>query len=173
MKSLLILIYYLIAYKLPSQYFPFGKISCRIRYNLWKLILKGSIGNNVKIQANVLVGKFDDIWVGSFVAINENCRLRNVVIGNYVLIAPDVYVLHSGHGYSELEVPMYLQEETKYDKTIIEDNVWIGARSVILPGRRIGEGSIVAAGSVVTKDVAPFSIVGGNPAKLIKYRKVI
>ena len=68
-------------------------------------------------------------------------------------------------------MPMYMQEESFYGKTIIEDDVWIGARSIILPGRKIGEGSIVAAGSVVTKDVEPFSIVGGNPAKLIKFRK--
>ena len=53
---------------------------------------------------------------------------------------------------------------------IVEDDVWIGARTVILSGVRIGQGAIIAAGSVVTKDVEPYSIVAGNPAKLIKYR---
>ena len=66
---------------------------------------------------------------------------------------------------------MIEQGETFYPKTIIEDDVWIGARVLILPGRRIGKGSIIAAGSVITKDVAPYSIVGGNPAHLIKTRK--
>lgn len=155
---------------MPSQYFPLGKISCKLRFILWKRILKSNIGTNVKIQSGVLVGKFADIKIGSNVAINENSRLRNVDIGNYVLIAPEVYILHSGHGYSIKDIPMYDQGETHYAKTIIEDDVWIGARSLILPGRKIGRGSIVAAGSVVTKDVEPYSIVGGNPAKVIKLR---
>jgi len=170
MKTIWILFYYLIAFKLPSQYFPFGKISCKIRSFIWRKILKQNIGKNVKIQSDVLVGKFDDIKIGNYVAINEKCRLRNVDIGNYVLIAPEVYILHSGHVFESKELPIYSQGETKYRKTIIEDDVWIGARSVILPGKIIGKGSIVAAGSVVTKDVLPYSIVGGNPAKLIKLR---
>ena len=170
MKKIWIVLYYFLGYNMPSQYFPLGKISCKLRFFLWKRILKSNIGTNVKIQSGVLVGKFSDIKIGSNVAINENSRLRNVDIGNYVLIAPEVYILHSGHGYSMKDVPMYDQGETHYAKTIIEDDVWIGARSLILPGRKIGRGSIVAAGSVVTKDVEPYSIVGGNPAKVIKLR---
>ena len=60
-------------------------------------------------------------------------------------------------------------QETK--QVVIEDDVWIGARSVILPGVKIGTGSIIAVGSVVKKDVEPFSIVAGAPAKLVKKRK--
>lgn len=56
-------------------------------------------------------------------------------------------------------------------QVILEDNVWIGARSVILPGGKIGKGSIIGVGSVATKDVEPFSIVAGVPAKLVKKRK--
>lgn len=170
MKYIWIFLYYLIAFKLPSQYFPLGKVSCKIRYFTWKKILRQNIGENVKIQKDVLVGKFNDIKIGNNVSINEKCRLRNVDIGNYVLIAPEVYILHSGHVYLNREIPMFMQGEMNYPKTIIENNVWIGARSIILPGRIIGEGSIVAAGSVVTKDVIPFSIVGGNPATVIKTR---
>lgn len=170
MRKISLFLYYFIAFHLPSQYFPLGKIACKVRYFLWKWILGDRIGSSVKIQSNVLVGKFDDIELGSFVAINENVRMRNVIIGDYVLIAPDVYILHSGHCYENVNVPIYLQEETSYPKTIIENDVWIGARSVILPGRIIGKGSIVAAGSVVTKDVPPYTIVGGNPAKFIKNR---
>ena len=54
---------------------------------------------------------------------------------------------------------------------IIQDNVWIGFNSIVLKGVTIGEGAVVAAGSVVTKDVPPFAVVGGNPAKIIKYTK--
>ena len=172
MKYVWILFYYLFAFKLPSQYFPFGKIACKIRYFVWRKILKQNIGANVKIQKDVLVGKFDDIIIGSNVAINEKCRLRNVIIGNYVLIAPEVYILHSGHNFDSKEIPIFSQGETRYEKTIIEDDVWIGARSIILPGKIIGKGSIVAAGSVVTKNVSPYTIVGGNPAKFIKSRHI-
>ena len=58
----------------------------------------------------------------------------------------------------------------KKGDTVIEDAVWIGMRSMIMPGVRLGEGAVIAAGSIVTKDVPPYAIVGGNPAKIIKYR---
>lgn len=166
-----IILYYYIGYNLPAQYFPFGKLSCKIRYFLLRNKMKDKIGRNVKIQSNVLMGKLNDVTIGNFVSINEKCRVRNCDIGNYVLLAPEVYILHSGHKYSSTDVTIYDQGETHYQRTIIEDDVWIGARSIILPGRRIGKGAIVAAGSIVTKDVPPYTIVGGNPAKVIKNRK--
>ena len=66
---------------------------------------------------------------------------------------------------------MWQQGFTEVDPIVIEDDVWIGARVIILKGVTIGKGSIIGAGSVVTKDVEPYSIVGGNPAKLIRKRK--
>lgn len=170
MKTLLIGLYYLLGYHLPSQFFPLGKLSCRFRVWLVKIILGSQCGKGIKIQANVLFGKFDDVSIGDNSRINERSRIRNVIIGKNVLIAPEVYILHSGHGYGDRSIPMLEQGETTYDKTVMEDDVWIGARSIILPGRRIGKGAIVAAGSVVTKDVQPYTIVGGNPARLIKAR---
>ncbi len=66
---------------------------------------------------------------------------------------------------------MILQGEKKGINPIIEDDVWIGRNAIIMPGVRIGKGSIVGAGAVVTKNVEPYSIVGGVPAKLIRKRK--
>ena len=86
------------------------------------------------------------------------------------MIAPYVYILHSGHNFESKEITMRFQGEKFYPKTIIEDDVWIGARSIINAGKKIGKGAIVAAGSVVTRDVEPYTIVGGNPAKTIKKR---
>ena len=170
MKSLWLFIYYAIGYSLPSQYFPFGKISCKLRGFLIKHILNKDCGKNIKIQSQVLFGRFTDITIGDNTAINERSRLRNVCIGSDVLIAPEVYILHSGHSYSRIDIPIKLQGETFYSKTIVENGAWIGARSIIMPGKRIGEGAIIAAGSVVTKSVPPYAIVGGNPASIIKYR---
>ena len=64
-----------------------------------------------------------------------------------------------------------LQGVKFYPQTVIEDDVWVGARALILPGVKIGKGSVIAAGSVVAKNVEPYSIVAGNPAKLIRSRK--
>lgn len=171
MKAIFVGLYYLLGYNLPSQYFPMGKLSCRIRVWLVKRILRTDCGRGLKIQSNVLFGKFDDVSIGDNSRINERSRIRNVIIGKNVLIAPEVYILHSGHAYGDRSIPMLEQGETSYAKTVIEDDVWIGARSIILPGRRIGKGAIVAAGSVVTKDVEPYVIVGGNPARFIRARE--
>lgn len=171
MKTIWIFLYYLIGYTTPHIYFPLGNFFCKTRAFLIKRILNEKCGSNILIQGKVLFGKFNDVSIGNNTQISERSRLRNVSIGNNVLIAPEVYVLHSGHGYERKDITMLQQGETHYPKTIIEDDVWIGARVIIMPRRIIGKGSIVAAGSVVIKDVAPYSIVGGNPAKLIKYRK--
>ncbi len=170
MKYILILVYYLIGYNLPSRYFPFGKSFSKFRALIVKLILKKNCGVNLEIEGKVLLGKFDDIRIGSNVQINENSRLRNVIIGDSVMIAPEVYILHSGHNFEKTDLHMRFQGEKYYQKTIIEDDVWIGARTIINAGKKIGKGAIIAAASVVTKDVEPYSIVGGNPAKLIKKR---
>jgi maltose O-acetyltransferase len=170
MKNIWILFYYIIGYNLPSRYFPLGKKCSSFRAFLIRKILKQNCGFNLEIEAKVLMGKFDDVTIGNNVQINEKSRLRNVKIGNDVMIAPEVYILHSGHLFADKGVTMRFQGEQFYPLTIIEDDVWIGARAIINAGKKIGKGAIVAAGSVVTKDVEPYTIVGGNPAKFIKNR---
>lgn len=171
LRFLWIFLYYAIGYTTPHWYFPTGNFFCKVRAFLIKRILNEKCGTNILIQGKVLFGKFDDVSIGNNTQISERSRLRNVDIGSNVLIAPEVYVLHSGHGYKRTDISMLEQGETYYAKTIIEDDVWLGARVIIMPGRVIGKGAIVAAGSVVVKDVESYSIVGGNPAKFIKYRK--
>lgn len=80
-------------------------------------------------------------------------------------------VYTKNHAFSNLDTPMMYQGYLETKPVYIEDDVWIGGRVIILPGRRIGKGAIVGAGSVVTKDVPDYAIVGGNPAKVLKYRK--
>lgn len=125
---------------------------------------------HLEIEAKVLLGTGRDVRIGKYCQINEECRIRNVEIGNYVMIAPQVMILHSGHSYERKDIPMYYQPPKYYPMTIIEDDVWIGSRAIIMHGVRIGKGAIVAAGAVVTKDVPPYTIVGGNPAREIKKR---
>lgn len=88
------------------------------------------------------------------------------------MMAPEVHIVANNHTFSDTEKPMCFQGSIEgVTPTIIDDDCWIGVRVILTPGHHIGKGSILAAGAVVTKDVEPYSIVGGNPAKLIRKRK--
>ena len=85
-------------------------------------------------------------------------------------MGPDVLILNSNHLYQNPNI-LIRKQGIVYARVVIEDDVWIGTRSIILPGVTIGKGSVIAAGSVVTKDVPPYNLVGGIPAKIIKKRE--
>ncbi len=134
----------------------------------------GSHGINVKFSPFVFIKNPKNIFIGHDVFINHNCNLwasnkSQIYIGNNVLFGPGVSVIASNHG-TKLGQIIRLQDDN--DMTIkIGNDVWIGANAVITAGVKIADGCVIAAGSVVTKDVSKNSIVGGVPAKLIKYRK--
>jgi len=169
MKYIFILFYYLIANKLPSSFFPLGKIFNAIRIFTLKNIIP--LGKSNSVQPGVYIGGGNNITIGSFCQINENIRLIDVQIGDYVLIAPNVQLIGGKtHNFGSKDIPMALQAEQYKGKIIIEDDVWIGASAIVLPGVIVGKGSIIGAGSIVTRNVEPFTIVAGNPAKEIKRR---
>lgn len=125
---------------------------------------------------NILeVGKYS---YGPLEIYSWGSEKEGLKIGDFVSIANDVkFVLGGNHKYDCMSTYPYKVkimgekvEAYSNGKIIIEDDVWIGMNSIIMSGVKIGKGSIVAAGSVVTKDIEPYSIVGGNPARLIKYR---
>jgi maltose O-acetyltransferase len=80
------------------------------------------------------------------------------------------FVLHRNHEFSRIDIPIIKQSFKETKKLIIEDDCWIGLNSILTPGRHVSKGTIVGMGSVLTKDFPEYSIVGGNPAKLIKSR---
>ena len=86
------------------------------------------------------------------------------------MIGPNVCFLHQNHEYKDINIPMCFQGYKKVQPIIIEDDCWIGQNVLVTAGRKIRYGSIVAAGSVVTRDFEPYSIIGGNPARCIKSR---
>jgi acetyltransferase-like isoleucine patch superfamily enzyme len=138
------------------------------------------IGSNVSILKNTIIectGVIrhlgESLVIGNNVGIAQNCFIQvrgKVDIGNNVIFGPNVSLFSENHIFNDPDLPVNAQGESR--KGIkIGDGVWIGTRAVILDGVTIGENSIIAAGSIVNKDVLPFSLVGGVPAKLIKFRK--
>lgn len=129
-------------------------------------------GKDVNIEKNADFGKGNDIVIGDYSGLGVNCKVRGPLeIGANVMMGPEVRIMTSKHNTSRTDIPMRLQGDLPKQKVTIGDDVWIGARVIILPGISIGMGAIIGAGAVVTKDVPNFAVVGGVPAKVIKYRK--
>ena len=91
-------------------------------------------------------------------------------IGKQVAIGPGTVLRAANHCFDSLEKPIMLQGHL-YGEIVIEDDVWIAANCTITPGTRIGHGAVVGAGAVVTRDVEPYAIVGGVPARVIGSRR--
>lgn len=122
-----------------------------------------------------------EVGVGTYGTLNvliSNVGKEILSIGNFCSIAPDVmFILQSEHPYKGVSTYPFkvMLDFCKYEATskggiTVEDDVWLGYGVTICSGVKIGQGAIVAAGSVVVKDVPPYAIVGGNPAKFIKWR---
>ena len=113
-----------------------------------------------------------DVIFGHHVQFGSNCMIQcDIEFRNYVLVASNVsFVGRDDHLFNIIGTPIWNSGRGDSYKTYIGNDVWIGHGAIIMGGVSIGDGAIIAAGSVVTKDVAPCTIVGGNPAKIIKYR---
>ena len=108
---------------------------------------------------------------GAYVYLGPNCWIPpNVQIGKYTLFAPRVQILGGDHIYTNPEKPIIFSGRPKTPPTKIGEDVWIGSNALIMAGIKIGDGAIVAAGSVVTKDIPEYAIFGGNPARFIRMR---
>lgn len=132
-----------------------------------------SAGKNLLIYPNVYLIFCHEMSVGERVAINTGTYIDargGVSLGNGVMIGPNCVLSTCDHGFERTDIPMY-QQPISYGKITIADDVWLGANVVVRRGVTIGEGSIVAAGCVVTKDVPPYTVFGGIPGKVISERK--
>ena len=145
------------------------------RFRVWYLSRAFGVmpsDKNSKVEYGVYISDAKNLKIGKHVRINENVFLQgHITIGDNVMLAPNVAIYSKTHNYNNPDVPMVLAGDSETKEVVIENNVWIARNVVILPGIRIGEGSIVGANSVVNRDVEPWSIVGGVPAKLIRKRK--
>jgi acetyltransferase-like isoleucine patch superfamily enzyme len=115
---------------------------------------------NITLGRNVFFNR------GAFITARES-----VIIGNDVLVGPNVIINSGNHNFSDRNKLIQEQGHTS-KKILIGNDVWIGANAVILPGVKIGDGAVVAAGAIVTKDVEEYTVVAGIPAKKMKDRGV-
>jgi acetyltransferase-like isoleucine patch superfamily enzyme len=111
-------------------------------------------------MGDVIIGKRAIVGIGNVV-------IGPVIIGDNVIFAQHVGILAMNHGYKDLDIPIRDQPCT-FAQITIEDNCWIGSNAVVTAGVTIGRHSVIAAGSVVTKDIPPYSIAAGNPARIIR-----
>ena len=172
-KQIGLFFYYSIAQYLPEDKVPFlGRIANGVRVFLCHLAFD-------KCGKQIIVGRkaywgFNRIKIGDYSGVGTNFKMSrsNLIMGNYVMMGQNVMVIGGTHKFDRTDVPMC--QQGSYPKTTLEigDDVWIGSRVTILSNcKRIGNGAIIGACSVVTKDVPDYAIVAGNPAKIIKYRK--
>lgn len=120
------------------------------------------VGRKVKLSAKLHLG--DRSSIGDFSYLQGD-----ITIGSDVMMAPRCALIADDHRFDDLSRPMNTQG-TNFQKIVVGNDVWIGYGVTILPGVTVGDGAICAAGAVVTKDVQPYTIVGGNPARMIKMR---
>ena len=133
-----------------------------------------STSRNYRIHSRASIRNAQNIFLGDNVRITMDCCIwaeanSKIVFGDNILVGPGVKMFCGNHGIALNGIPMTFQVRTESD-IIIGNDVWIGANSIITSGVRVNDGAIVAAGSVVTKEVPMNAVVGGVPAKVIKYR---
>lgn len=134
----------------------------------------GALGNNSVIRPTASLANPQNIFIGNNVHINRNCYIwagkkSKIQIGDDFVCGPGVFIASGNHGSKKNQ--LIRQQEGVERDVIIGADVWLGAYVIVLPGVQIGEGAIVGAGSVVTKDVPPYTIVAGVPAKQIGQRE--
>lgn len=140
----------------------------KTKLNSIKASLKAQYGLNVVIGENTYIAA--NVSIGDFTYINSGSYIENCVIGKFCSISSGVYICPVEHDYNLLTTHPISRKMRESKVVRVGNDVLISLNVVVLQGVYIGDGAVIAAGSIVTKDVKPYEIVGGNPAKHIKYR---
>lgn len=150
---------------------PDRGLSLFVRWRIILLRLFGAkIGKHCAVRNSAKIWQPWNLELGDWAAISEDCDIYSadiIRIGDRSTISKGAFLCGASH-----DVTSPIMELTCAPITIGHD-AWVASRSIILPGVSIGDGAVVAAGAVVTKDVEPWTVVGGNPAKIIKKRVII
>lgn len=163
------------------------KFGCRIHIKALLLVQDTSrftLGNGVFIGANTVLLCMDDpkgikgtakLSIGNGTSIGEMNNIRaaggEIIIGEKCILSQYITIVAANHLISKEQFMIDQAWDTSKNKVVIHDDVWIGSHAQIMPGVTIGKGAIIAAGATVTKDVEPYAIMLGSPAKLLRYRE--
>ena len=168
-RAFAILTYYLIAVHLPASHQKWSFGAKRLRAFCARHMLT-SCGENVNVERHARFGRGVTLGDRSGIGINASIG-EQTHIGSDVMMGPDCVIYTRNHRFDRLDIPMREQGYGPVEPVEIGDDCWIGGRVTILPGVHVGNGAVIAAGAVVTKDVPPYAVVGGVPAKIIYNRK--
>lgn len=165
-KKILYLLYQISTSWLPiSSHSKFAK-NLRV---FWTRRIATYVGKNVNIEK--CASFTPDLRIGDNSGVGIKCEMNGpVTIGNDVMMGPEVIVYTTSHKHDRIDITMIEQGMDVQKSVTIGNDVWIGRRAMILPGVTIGDGCVIAAGAVVVKDIPPYSIAGGVPARVIKRR---
>lgn len=170
MRLLGAILYYGFARWLPVSNIPGGGIFRWIRGACARAMFEHA-GIQLNVQRGAYLGLGRGIRIGDWSSIGIKSELHGpLAIGNYVIMGSEVVIHTRNHRSDDLARPISVQGYEPPRPVVIEDDVWIGTRVIILPGVRIGSGSVVGAGAVVARDVPAYSVVGGNPARVLRSR---
>ena len=168
-RAFAILTYDLIAVHLPASHQKWSFGAKRLRAFCARHMLT-SCGENVNVERHARFGRGVTLGDRSGIGINASIG-EQTHIGSDVMMGPDCVIYTRNHRFDRLDIPRREQGYGPVEPVEIGDDCWIGGRVTILPGVHVGNGAVIAAGAVVTKDVPPYAVVGGVPAKIIYNRK--
>ena len=168
-RAFAILTYDLIAVHLPASHQKWSFGAKRLRAFCARHMLT-SCGENVNVERHARFGRGVTLGDRSGIGINASIG-EQTHIGSDVMMGPDCVIYTRNHRFDRLDIPMREQGYGPVEPVEIGDDCWNGGRVTILPGVHVGNGAVIAAGAVVTKDVPPYAVVGGVPAKIIYNRK--
>ena len=161
-----------ILYSVFAKNLPYsrrGKIFKKVRYFFAKKIVK-KIGKNVNIETGAILNP--NIEIDDNSSIGVKCEvIGKATIGKNVMMGPEVILYAQNHNFKDRNKNIMEQGYDIEKGVIIEDDVWIGRRVIILPGVKVSRGTVIGAGAIVTKTFPEYSVIAGNPAKVIGERK--
>jgi maltose O-acetyltransferase len=166
----IVYVFYLMLFKnTPEDYRIYALFFPKLR-SIMVSFYVGKCGKKLRVKSRAEISPKTSIGFDS--ELGTRCMIQsNVTIGDHVIMGPDVKIYSRNHKHDRIDIPIQYQGK-EYLNTKIGNDVWLGANSVVTAGVTIGNHVIVAAGAVVTKDIPDYAVIGGVPAKVLKYRNI-